>query len=124
MIEVRGIAVPDQLWSVIEYSIKIDDTDRFSNRQITGTDTFQWQFAHNGRHAEARFQPIGWQVDRWWKLGGRQQFRLCIDGVEIARDTVEVEGLAYYNIYYLSLLLFVFGGIPLMVFFVVALFVG
>jgi hypothetical protein len=117
-IEIRGAALASQLWSIIQYTIAFDATETFSNTQIRGTDEFDWQFTHQGRAREARFEPIGWPVRR------RQPFRIHIDGNEIACDTVTVRGFGYYIAFYTVVLLLVLAIIPAALMMLLALVVA
>ena len=105
-IEVRGEALARRLWSIIVYTITIDETETFSNAQISGVEDFGWHFKHQGRVADARFEPIKWQ------RRGRQQFRIRIDGDEIACETVAVRGFGCFVSLYMSVLILVFVIAP------------
>ena len=100
-IEVSGAVVGDGLRTLPKtaYTILIDGNESFSNTQITGTEEFDWQFEHDGRTAEATFEPIKWQ--RWGEL----RFRLCIDGNEVACETISVRGFGYSCTFYMFFLI-------------------
>ncbi len=95
-----------RLWSTIEYVIMIDSNESFSNAQIRGTDLFHWRFTHKGRIVDASFEPIK------WLRRGRVQYRIRIDGLEIACETVVVRAFGCWCFLYSFLLVLLVLGLP------------
>ena len=72
------------LWLLGTVLVSIDDGEPFTSTQIKWKEDFTFDFEHNGRLITGRFTQVNAAIHS-------MEYRLMIDGVEIAHDKTVVE---------------------------------